>query len=282
MKNVSNHSPPVELSMSRFQDSYQIGDFKISDSFKNIIGKEKLIKSKTYKERLPYKNNLNKENLVRSKTKVLKNSIKENRSISISVNSSIIKNNDIDKDNKETIQLSRLEFCKPEDLDEFLVTRRSLRNNELSKTNFDFSLNLRNEENLKIIVVDDQGLVRKNIINLIKKVLLSLGINDVELIELSDGIELLNEIIKDKNYQIIYIFTDENMEFLNGSDNVKIIRKMEENKKIQNYPIVSITAFEDTATRQKIINSGVNSIIKKPCNKSDITNLLSKLFEISE
>ena len=270
MKNVSNHSPPVELSMSRFQDSYQIGDFKISDSFKNIIGKEKLIKSKTYKERLPYKNNLNKENLVRSKTKVLKNSIKENRSISISVNSSIIKNNDIDKDNKETIQLSRLEFCKPEDLDEFLVTRRSLRNNELSKTNFDFSLNLRNEENLKIIVVDDQGLVRKN------------RINDVELIEFSDGIELLKEIIKDKNYQIIYIFTDENMEFLNGSDTVKIIRKMEENKKIQNYPIVSITAFEDTATRQKIINSGVNSIIKKPCNKPDITNLLSKLFEISE
>ena len=71
------------------------------------------------------------------------------------------------------------------------------------------------------------------------------------------------------------------MEFLNGSEAVRIIRKMEENNKILHYPIVSITAFEDTQTRQNIINSGVDSIITKPCNKSDILHLLSKFFENS-
>ena len=138
------------------------------------------------------------------------------------------------------------------------------------------------EENLKIVVVDDQKIVRKNTVNVIKNVLLILKIYDIEIIELSDGIELLNVIIKDKNYQIIYIFTDENMEFLNGSETVRIIRKMEANNKIQNYPIASITAFEDTQTRENIRNSGVNSILTKPCNKSDITNLLSKFFENSD
>ena len=42
--------------------------------------------------------------------------------------------------------------------------------------------------------------------------------NNIEIIEGSDRIELLNIIMKDNNSLIKYIFTDENMEFLNGSE----------------------------------------------------------------
>ena len=54
------------------------------------------------------------------------------------------------------------------------------------------------------------------------------------------------EIIKDKNYLIIYIFTDENIEFLNDYEAVRIIIKIEEYNKIKHYLILIITAFNNT------------------------------------
>ena len=68
------------------------------------------------------------------------------------------------------------------------------------------------------------------------------------------------------------------MQYLNGTDVIKILRKLENNGKIQNYNVVSITAFEDNETKERILNSGANSIISKPCTKSDITKILKKLF----
>ena len=276
---ASDHSL-FEISISKIPKIKS--ESKSNDNSFEIIDNKKFIKSKTYRER---KLNTN-DNFPRSKTILMKNNIIENKThhfVNSDNNSSKILYKDIEKDNYDqiTIELSRFDLFKPEGCDELLETKRSVRNNELEMTNFSIFIgNI--EENLKIVVVDDQKIVRKNTVNVIKNVLLILKIYDIEIIELSDGIELLNVIIKDKNYQIIYIFTDENMEFLNGSETVRIIRKMEANNKIQNYPIASITAFEDTQTRQNIRNSGVNSILTKPCNKSDITNLLSKFFENSD
>ena len=102
-----------------------------------------------------------------------------------------------------------------------------------------------------------------------------LEINDIEILEAFDGIELLNILINDKNHQIKYIFLDETMEYLNGSDTVRIIRKMEADNKIKNYFIVSITAFDDTETKNFLLKTGVNLIISKPCTKSDISSILN-------
>ena len=115
---------------------------------------------------------------------------------------------------------------------------------------------------------------------MIKQVLSQLEVNDIEIIELSDGIELLNTVINDKSHRIKCIFTDENMEYMNGSEAVRIIRKLEQFRKIRSYEIVSITAFDDDETRKNILNSGVNSIITKPCSKSSITKIVSSLNNI--
>ena len=68
------------------------------------------------------------------------------------------------------------------------------------------------------------------------------------------------------------------MEFLNGSDALRIIRKIQHNKKIGIYHIVSITAFDGNETKNNILTSGVNSILTKPCTKTNIANILNSIF----
>ena len=47
------------------------------------------------------------------------------------------------------------------------------------------------EKMFRIIVVDDNILVRQNTVNLIKRLLSALQLNNIEVLEFSDGIDLL-------------------------------------------------------------------------------------------
>ncbi len=154
--------------------------------------------------------------------------------------------------------------------------------NALVVNNFNFSLGV--NENLNssflIVVIDDHKLVRQNTISLIHSVLLSFKFTDYSILEGSDGIDLLDFVRKDKNGRIKCIFTDENMEYLNGSEAVKIIRKLEKGNKVQSQKIVSITAFDDSITNNNIMNSGVNFILSKPCTKSSIVDILRTYLQV--
>ena len=153
-------------------------------------------------------------------------------------------------------------------------------NNTLQIISFSIFLgNLIDENKLKILVVDDHKYVRQNTVNLLKKALNELKIKNIDVIEASDGIEMLNIIIRDKNNKIKSIFIDENMEYMNGTEAVRILRKMQQDNKIKNYYIVSTSAFDDSESKKLILNSGVNSILSKPCTKSEICNILSNLTE---
>jgi signal transduction histidine kinase/CheY-like chemotaxis protein len=125
-----------------------------------------------------------------------------------------------------------------------------------------------------IVVIDDQQLVRENTVNLIKLVLKSLNIYSIGVIEGTDGIELLNIIRLDTDNKIKCIFVDENMEYLNGSESVIIIRKLEQSNKFKKHLIISISALDDIDSKDKILNSGVDIVIRKPCTKSDLKNIL--------
>jgi len=133
-------------------------------------------------------------------------------------------------------------------------------------------------ENVKFcfVVIDDQQLVRENTVNLIKIVLLSLNICSCSIIEGTDGIELLNILRLDKDKKIKCIFIDENMEYLNGSETASIIRKLEQNNKFRSHLIVSISAMDDIESKQRLLKSGVDIVIPKPCTKSDLKNILSR------
>jgi CheY-like chemotaxis protein len=164
---------------------------------------------------------------------------------------------------------------------ENIAKRTSMTNNlfVFQQESFNFCISCGKDINnlLRIAVIDDHKLVRDNTVNLIKSILDGIHISNYEIIEGSDGIDLLNIVQKDKEGIIKCIFIDENMEYLNGSEAVRIIRKLEDKQKIKKYQIVSITAFDDIDTTNTILSSGINAIITKPCTKSSITNELKKL-----
>ncbi len=153
-----------------------------------------------------------------------------------------------------------------------ILDTQNIKNDTVNITNFNFSIakTLGNDNKFKVLVIDDHKLVRDNTKNLIKSAFLTLKLQDYEIIEGSDGIDLLNFVRLDHEGRIKIIFTDENMEYINGSEAIKIMRKLEENKKIKNYEIASITAFDDNLTKKKILDSGANLVISKPASKSEI------------
>ena len=86
----------------------------------------------------------------------------------------------------------------------------------------------------------------------------------------------------DKTNKIKYVFSNEFMEYLNGSEAARIIRKMEENNKIPHYNLISVTTLTDDQNRFLLLNSGFNNIIPKPSSYSDILNIFNNSISYSD
>jgi CheY-like chemotaxis protein len=153
-----------------------------------------------------------------------------------------------------------------------IVDPGNMKVDTINITNFNFSIAkmLGNDKKFTVLVIDDHKLVRDNTKNLIKGALVTLKLEDYDILEGNDGIDLLNFVRLDHEGKIKIIFTDENMEYINGSEAIKIMRKLEENKKMKNYTIASISAFDDIVTKKRILDSGANLVISKPTYKSEI------------
>ncbi len=67
------------------------------------------------------------------------------------------------------------------------------------------------------------------------------------------------------------------MEYINGWEAVSIMRKQEESQKIKRFYIISISALDDVDSKKNPLSSGVDKIILKPCTKSDLVNLFTKI-----
>jgi len=141
-----------------------------------------------------------------------------------------------------------------------------------------------NENTHIYIVVDDNLYIR----NCLKKLLDIFFKNwkknnpkekiDFVIYEGIDGIDALKFVI-DPNYssRIKGIFIDENMEYLNGSEAIKIIRRLQNLNKISKlFHIATVTAFEDAITKTNILNAGVDDIYQKPINKNHIEDFFRK------
>lgn len=145
---------------------------------------------------------------------------------------------------------------------------------ELNK-NFSKNSSLINKRKNKILIIDDHKLIRESLVLLIKKVLKNFDrANKFDVIEGCDGVDILSNLIKDqtKENEIKCVITDENMEYINGSEAISIIRKLEKAKKIKNIVIASVTAFEDGFSKTKIQESGANIVLPKPCSESMMRN----------
>jgi DNA-binding NarL/FixJ family response regulator len=126
-------------------------------------------------------------------------------------------------------------------------------------------------------VIDDYIYIREGLKSIIEEISNKMNIDiDIELGE--DGIDLLNQVITSQRQGFTYtlIFVDENMNFMNGSKAIGIIRELEKDQKIKRNNIVTVTAFEDEATKSNIMNAGSDIILSKPCRASKIRELMEK------
>lgn len=138
--------------------------------------------------------------------------------------------------------------------------------------------NLHEELKYKILIVDDNKTIRKSYINILQS--FSIILTNYDLIEYEDGIDLIKGIVEDQHQSnlIKAVFTDENMEYINGSEAIKILRELERNSKIKRCLYFSITAFEDDQNKQKILDSGADLILSKPASRRQLEEVIEFYF----
>ena len=76
--------------------------------------------------------------------------------------------------------------------------------------------------------------------------------------------------------RIRFIFTDENMDYLNGSDAIRLVRLWEKKEKLNKIYITSITCHEDPKIVNLILSKGADLVLTKPITKSVIKTTLKK------
>ncbi len=88
--------------------------------------------------------------------------------------------------------------------------------------------------------------------------------------------DILKYIMDQKTFdRVCIIFTDENMEYLNGSEAIRMIRTIEKRKNKLRKFIISLTCHEDIGIINFIKDSGTDTVLKKPLTK----NMLKQIFD---
>ena len=136
------------------------------------------------------------------------------------------------------------------------------KNNKVSKTDYNSNnkstkttaeINSDNKNNcLRILIADDMPIMANSLKNNLSKILKKRNI-EFDIIVCKDGIDIIYEITKDqtKSNKIKFIFTDEQMKFVNGSEAMAKLKELENNNKIKFIPIaVCVSCFDSTETFQ--------------------------------
>lgn len=128
----------------------------------------------------------------------------------------------------------------------------------------------------KILVVDNAITINDYITNLLRNIIDEKNMRN-EVIQCFDGVDLVSEVFNDqKNGNLIdLIIVDENMDFINGTEAIGILRRIERDKQIKLPYIVSST--NDEGVKQKLNSLNVTKIIPKPINKNSMVNVMKEL-----
>jgi CheY-like chemotaxis protein len=125
-------------------------------------------------------------------------------------------------------------------------------------------------ERAKILVIDDDQLIRDNMKRLLSGVVRKFNL-DIDIIEGSDGLDLVDLVNDDTENLIRLIFTDENMAQLDGSEAIRRIREI---KKMNNIKVISITSLDDLISVQRILESGADKVLTKPARRVQLEDLV--------
>jgi signal transduction histidine kinase len=187
---------------------------------------------------------------------------------------------------RKWIETYRHECAMDEEKVVFLEDKRKLSRTEIFATDtqmgtskFSPKRNFPSTPTKEIILVDDNSMLLASLKNMINKVLTKDRIEDIRITCGIDGIDLLKIIMDDqKNENIIKaIFVDEFMEYMNGSEAIRIIRDLENQSKIKPLYIVKVTAMNLDKTLD-----GSNLTLEKPVRENQVRRALIEAGMIKE
>lgn len=117
------------------------------------------------------------------------------------------------------------------------------------------------DNNMKILLAEDEGILRFFLKNFLKKD------DSIELIEAFDGAEALKKFKENENISII--ITDIKMPNMNGMEFIKKVREID-----SDVPIIIESGLREEEFDD--VKDVVNGVVKKPIEPSDIINLIRK------
>jgi CheY-like chemotaxis protein len=131
----------------------------------------------------------------------------------------------------------------------------------------------------KILIVDDNRYNRKILRNALLEANKNLAKN-FDIVEGRDGLDILNFVVEDKkNFNSIKcIFTDEVMDYIDGSRTIELLKHMESNNKILKIFTISVLNMEDEGLMEIIKARGADYILKKPLVNRDLEVIIEKVF----
>ena len=159
--------------------------------------------------------------------------------------------------------------------------------------NFDSTNNKSNEENIcfkkiekseiicklnyrKILIVDDEDIMNKSIKKILENIIKDKKLK-ISIIECHDGIDLIKEVIDDQeNGNLIdLIITDENMQYINGTQALRILIDLELSNKVKIPYVISSTT--DLLSIENMKSLKIEKNLPKPITKDSLINVLKDL-----
>lgn len=124
-----------------------------------------------------------------------------------------------------------------------------------------------------ILVADDNHIINESNKRILMNICREKSLN-YEIVSCQDGIDILKYVSDESSFgDIKIIITDENMEYLNGSEAIRIIRTLEDRKRAPKKVIISLTCHEELSILKNIKESGADLIITKPLSKQKIIHI---------
>jgi len=156
----------------------------------------------------------------------------------------------------------------PSKLIKIFHTQKSNTENKNSSTNKKVTLSTKNNFNGKILVVEDNIINQKLILNVLKGLGLSVDVANNGL----EGFE------KRKSGSYDLVFMDIQMPIMNGVEATHEILDYEEDEDVPHIPIVALTANALHGDRERFLSEGLDEYMSKPIKMNELLYILNKFL----
>lgn len=131
---------------------------------------------------------------------------------------------------------------------------------------------------INVIVTDDEVFTRQSTVRILHNISNELNIK-INIIEAEDGLETIYLIYKAaiQGIRISMIFSDENMNFINGTRSSEIILEILERKRLVEIPFFLVTAYDNSLLKSKT-NCNIKQVLSKPLSKEIAKNIILQLL----